>query len=653
MPKVSVIVPVYNVERYLARCLDSVLGQTERDFEIVCVDDGSTDSSPRILAEYAARDPRVRVVTQANRGLSGARNAGLDAAAGEWIMFVDSDDWVPAYAVEGFLRVARESGAPVVVSERYAVDTLGGAADSPRSFRWTAERPALARLVGRRKMQSSAWNKFYRADLLRSRRFIEGIYFEDWPFVTELFGDIDFFALVREPMYVYCKNGDAASIVRSPFDERKAASYMRGIEHVTEHFRGHPMEKWAAKRVAIARKMLLKRMRRAGMPVPASLRRPSLGKRLENALHAARAAVGAWKCRRLWREVEPKKVVFSQFQGGGFGCNQKYVALELLRRRRDLDLVWLLRNPGEGGFPEGIRTVAWNGPDAMRELATAKVWCSNHNLGHFVKNRGLVKKPGQFYCQTWHGSLGIKRCLETLGPKEAAMLDVFLSDCRWESDLVRGWFGPGPRILLSGHPRNDVVVASRSRPGPAAPGGAKTLLYVPTFRDDGALDGYLTDFAPLLAALAKRWPGEWRVQARLHPNMRKKGVKLDFSGDVEDVTSHPDIQELLAGADVVVSDYSSCIFDFAFSGRPAFVYAPDRAKYETERGFYYPLSATPFPVAEDLPSLCSAVEGFDEGGYARRLAEFLKGKGAFEDGRAAERAADVVLAAIDGEGAWK
>ena len=122
------------------------------------------------------------------------------------------------------------------------------------------------------------------------------------------------------------------------------------------------------------------------------------------------------------------------------------------------------------------------------------------------------------------------------------MLDVFLADSRWESDLARGWFGPGPRILLSGHPRNDVVVASRSRPGPSAPGGAKTLLYVPTFRDDGALDCYLTDFAPLLAALAKRWPGDWRVQARLHPNLRKKGVKLGFSAGVEDVTSHPDIQ---------------------------------------------------------------------------------------------------------------
>ncbi len=265
-PRLSVIVPVYNVEPYLSRCLDSILAQTERDMEIVCVDDGSTDGSPAILLRYAAADARIRVVTQENRGLSGARNTGLDAAKGRYVMFVDSDDWIPPYAAEGFLKVAGESGAPVVVSESYAVDRLDGSA--PPDFAWTLERPALKRLVGRRKMQSSAWNKLYRADVLAGRRFIEGIYFEDWPFVTELFGDIDAFALVSAQMYVYCKNGDAASIVRSPFSVKKAESYMRGIEHVMEHFRGHPMEKWAAKRVRTAQTMLEKRMRKAGLLAP-------------------------------------------------------------------------------------------------------------------------------------------------------------------------------------------------------------------------------------------------------------------------------------------------------------------------------------------------------------------------------------------------
>ena len=371
----------------------------------------------------------------------------------------------------------------------------------------------------------------------------------------------------------------------------------------------------------------------------------SAGKRLEGLFHCIRAMVGAWKCRHSWSAVEPKKIVFNQFQGSGFGCNQKYVALELLKRRKDLDLVWLVRDVAEGGFPDGIRKVAWKSPSAMKELATAKVWCANHNLGHFIKNRGLVKKPGQFYVQTWHGSFGIKRCTETLGRKEAGMLDVFFANCEWEANLAREWFSPySPEIVLAGHPRNDIIVNSRRQTRDVR---QSTLLYVPTFRDDGATDCYLTDFSPVVAALKARWPGEWKVQVRLHPHMRKKGVRLAFSEGVEDVTSHPDIQELLAAADVVISDYSSCIFDFALSGRPAFIYAPDREKYESDRGFYYQLDATPFPVAENAAGLVNAITGFDETSYSAALGAFYAEKGSAEDGKAASRVADAILNAME------
>lgn len=252
-PKVSVIVPVYNTEKYLARCLDSVIGQTERNLEIVCVNDGSTDGSAAILERYAAADPRVQVVTQENGGLSAARNSGLDVATGEYVMFVDSDDWIPSDAVAKMLRAAEESCAPVVVSAEYAKDRL----KKPRrvDVRWTLRHPALKRLVGQRKIQSSACNKLYRSDIIRNRRFIEGIYFEDWPFITELFGDIESFALVDEPMYVYFTG--ETSIVRSPFTEKKAVSYLTGINHIAAFFRGRPDEDIARRRIALAVKMLV------------------------------------------------------------------------------------------------------------------------------------------------------------------------------------------------------------------------------------------------------------------------------------------------------------------------------------------------------------------------------------------------------------
>ena len=113
-PKVSIIIPVYNVEPFLARCLDSVVGQTLRGIEIICVDDGSPDRSIDILNRYAAQDDRIRVISQENRGLGGARNRGFDAATGEFILFVDSDDWIdPAYC-ERLYEAAREAERSIV-----------------------------------------------------------------------------------------------------------------------------------------------------------------------------------------------------------------------------------------------------------------------------------------------------------------------------------------------------------------------------------------------------------------------------------------------------------------------------------------------------------------------------------------------------------
>lgn len=111
---ISVIVPVYNVEPYLRKCLDSIVGQTFRDLEILVIDDGSTDGSGKICDEYAEKDERVRVFHTENRGLSAARNLGLDNASGEWIGFVDSDDWIESDMYEVLLDKALETGADVV-----------------------------------------------------------------------------------------------------------------------------------------------------------------------------------------------------------------------------------------------------------------------------------------------------------------------------------------------------------------------------------------------------------------------------------------------------------------------------------------------------------------------------------------------------------
>ena len=114
-PLVSVIIPVYNVERYLAQCLDSVINQTYPNLEIICVNDGSGDGSPDILRRYADEDARIQVIDKANGGVSRARNDALDCARGEYIMFVDSDDWVEPDACENAVNAMREYDADIVM----------------------------------------------------------------------------------------------------------------------------------------------------------------------------------------------------------------------------------------------------------------------------------------------------------------------------------------------------------------------------------------------------------------------------------------------------------------------------------------------------------------------------------------------------------
>lgn len=114
MPKVSIIVPIYNVEKYLDRCMQTLLNQTLKDIEIILVDDGSPDHCPQMSDEYAKNDPRVKVVHKNNGGLGYARNSGLDVATGEYVAFVDSDDFTSVEAYDTLYKVAKEQNADIV-----------------------------------------------------------------------------------------------------------------------------------------------------------------------------------------------------------------------------------------------------------------------------------------------------------------------------------------------------------------------------------------------------------------------------------------------------------------------------------------------------------------------------------------------------------
>ena len=177
---ISVIVPVYNVEPYLRKCLDSVINQTFRDLEILIVDDGSTDGSGRICDEYAAKDSRIRVFHTDNHGLSAARNYALDRLHGDYIAFIDSDDWFEETALQTFLTTAQETGADIVACQFYQEYVDKTVEPSGFSTEFVEEgSDILASMILDHKLTEDVWNKFYKAGLFNSIRYPEGMIFED------------------------------------------------------------------------------------------------------------------------------------------------------------------------------------------------------------------------------------------------------------------------------------------------------------------------------------------------------------------------------------------------------------------------------------------------------------------------------------------
>lgn len=250
LPMVSVIIPCYNTERYLSACLESVLAQTYQDFEIIAVDDGSPDQCGEILKSYAEKDPRIRVYTQENKGLSGARNAGLNIARGRYLLFLDSDDKLPPYAIMKLLEIAQTHEVPVVVSRHYGVSDKG---EENKVFVY--RKNIFDSFVNDRKIHSSACNRLYHRDVIGSLRFKEGIYFEDWPFQTILFSTLSSYATTELPCYIY--TNDNESTVRSAFTQKKAMSYLIGIQYVYDYFKTTSQLRLAQKRMAVALKMLI------------------------------------------------------------------------------------------------------------------------------------------------------------------------------------------------------------------------------------------------------------------------------------------------------------------------------------------------------------------------------------------------------------
>lgn len=222
---ISVIVPIYGVENYLARCIDSILAQTYRELQIILVDDGSLDGCPGICDSYAKKDERIQVIHKINGGLSDARNAGLEVANGKWIAFVDSDDVLDAKFIESLYQAAVKTQSKIAICGFEEFDE-----ELPKQKRLAECTPTVftgAQMLERIYSDNHyeylesvvAWNKLYHSDLFANVRFPVGKIHEDEATTYKLFFAAERVVLVKTPLYYYFQN--RSGIMKRKFNVKR------------------------------------------------------------------------------------------------------------------------------------------------------------------------------------------------------------------------------------------------------------------------------------------------------------------------------------------------------------------------------------------------------------------------------------------------
>ena len=247
LPKITLIVPVYNVEKWLPQCMDSLVGQTLKDIEILCINDGSTDHSLDILESYAAKDQRIRIISQQNAGQGAARNRGIREAKGAYVGFVDSDDWLDVHFCEKMYEAALKNDAELVICQIHLYNDKTG--QSFEKSEW-ADIPLFERFQGKvfsfedtkefyfNQITAVPWNKIYKTEFLRQNNlyFPEGIKYEDYPYFFKMYICVKRAVLCPHKLYFYRVNrlgSDATDIRKNGF------TFLSHFNDIEETLRTH------------------------------------------------------------------------------------------------------------------------------------------------------------------------------------------------------------------------------------------------------------------------------------------------------------------------------------------------------------------------------------------------------------------------------
>ena len=212
-PLISVVVPIYKVEKYLEKCINSLLNQTYENIEIILVDDGSPDSCPKICDNYKEKDYRIKVIHQKNGGLSNARNSGLDIAQGKYVTFIDSDDYVSNDYIEYLYNLIKKDNTLISICGHYICFDTKTINKTATNSRKVDKETALNYILYDKEIDLCSWGKLYDINLFKKIRFPDGKIFEDTATTYLLFEECDYVSVGKESKYYYMIRDDSITTV--------------------------------------------------------------------------------------------------------------------------------------------------------------------------------------------------------------------------------------------------------------------------------------------------------------------------------------------------------------------------------------------------------------------------------------------------------
>lgn len=369
------------------------------------------------------------------------------------------------------------------------------------------------------------------------------------------------------------------------------------------------------------------------------------------------------------------KIIGVTMRGRKYGDNPQFIFEELYKIDSHIDFVWLKADNYEYSLPKWIRGIPYKlSIKTIFELATAKVWIDTHRLRACIR-----KRKSQLFIETWHGGLGIKKIEGDL-PKvlsnpwdmaeiknTAKLANVFISNSDHLSNIYRRAFFYKGNIYKCGYPKNDSLICPSSdislrvkkELGLAL--NKKILLYAPTFRNEFCyceerdFSVFDINYKIIKETVKNKWGGEWEILVKWHPTMIpyvKRFVHHD--PEVKDVTTYNDMQALICSTDIIISDYSSCIFDAALREIPCFTFATDFEEYKSSQGTYFEMEELPFPYAKNNEELIRNIQLFNHEDYLTQWNEFKIKMGLSETGHAGKDIAQKIYRILNGEKTdWK